>query len=126
VNSIALLTGDSRALVKVGRYVTSAAFDVVGARQRPRRIRRSGSGSSRSTRLVGALGPTRSGSTNSPPRDSRADPDVAADSYRRAIGLESYAATQAFLLGRLGAWKQELKQLINDGPSSLRSAQSLF
>ena len=33
VNSIALLTGNSRALVKVGRYVTSAAFDVVGARQ---------------------------------------------------------------------------------------------
>ena len=33
VNSIALLTGNSRALVKVGRYVTSVAFDVVGARQ---------------------------------------------------------------------------------------------
>ncbi|MFZ2105599.1 MAG: hypothetical protein WAV18_09465, partial [Roseiarcus sp.] len=32
----------------------------------------------------------------------------AADSYRRAIGLESDAATRAFLLGRLSALEAEI------------------
>src|SRR5271155_1475997 len=83
VNSIALLTGNSRALVKVGRYVTSVAFDVVGARQQ------ASANPPEWFRIVAVDAAGRRAwtnpiwTTNSPPRDSRADPHVSYSRTRR-------------------------------------------